>query len=533
MIAEFIGHGLYEDDNETCGNYICTSIKNEIFTDITVFVAFIRRPGILELKPFIKKAISEKRKITFYVGRNEFITSKEALELLLELGVSTYIYNTESILYHPKVYLFEGTKNRIIIGSSNLTKTGLFFNVESSLLLDFSNQDSAGIKVLNQLKDFFAPLLDFSDPNLEYVTQEHIDKLFADGLIPTEEFEYQVNYSLNPDGKVKRKIKLPEIGDLGNLEITDDKPRKKYKYDSLAITETYLQKWDYMFERMKAYIEKYKTSTVKLKYADHILHTWYIKQKQLYNHPEIKMPREHIDKLESIGFYFEDGHKLNEEETIKSWLQILKDAIANNERIILTHSYRYKDTKLGTWLIGIDQANKKDKKLDVRKRIEATGFDYSNTSKSVEYVIGRLIEDLYKAENPNKVLWRPRFYKHIKKKDKLDDKTIEDIELAWEYHFNEKPYWGRMHTGTVDRTDEWKAYRKSEGKWFPITLTNNEPIALHHWVKNKRKSSKQMKHIKHKFTEQELEELYFAGFPIFEEEAQTQNKSIAASRARR
>src|SRR5690242_20837294 len=108
MIAEFIGQGIHEDDNETCGNYICSSFKSEVFTDITVFVAFIRRPGILELKPFIEKAIAEKRKVTFYVGRNDFITSKEALELLLELKVETYIYFTESIIYHPKVYLFEG-----------------------------------------------------------------------------------------------------------------------------------------------------------------------------------------------------------------------------------------------------------------------------------------------------------------------------------------------------------------------------------------------------------------------------------------
>ena len=390
MIAEFIGHGLHEDDNETCGNYICSSFKSEVFTDITVFVAFIRRPGILELKPFIEKAIAEKRKVTFYVGRNDFITSKEALELLLELKVETYIYFTESIIYHPKVYLFEGAKNRIIAGSSNLTKTGLFYNVECSLLLDFSNQDSAGMKVLNQLKDYFSPLLDFTDPNLEYVTKEHIEKLYTDGLIPTEEFDYDINYLPKPKSTSGRKTKLPAIGELGTIEVTEDKPRKKYKNDTLAITEAYLQKWDYMFERMKA----------------------------------------------------------------------------------------------------------------------------------------------YKAENPNKLDWRTRFFKHINKKEKLDDKTIKDIEFAWKYHFHEKPHWGKMHTGTVDRTDEWKEYRKATGQWFPIKLTNGEPIALHHWVKNKRKSLKQMKRIIDKFTEQEQEELYFAGFPIFDDqEAQTHNIGIANSGA--
>jgi len=514
MIAEFIGHGIHEDDNETCGNYVCSSIKNSVFTDITVFVAFIRKPGILELKPFIQQAISEKRNVTFFVGRNEFITSKEALELLLELGVSTYIYNAETFIYHPKVYLFEGAKNRIITGSSNLTKTGLFFNVECSLLLDFSRQDSAGMKVLNQLKDYFSPLLDFSDPNLEFVTQQHIDKLYSNGLIPTENFEYQVNYTVDPNGKEKKKFRLPEIGELGNLEILDDKPRKKYKNHVLTITDAYLQKWDYMFEKLIAYEKEFGTFTVKRNYADHVLQAWYIKQKLLYKHPELKMPKEHIEKLTAVGFYFGDGHKLREELIVQEWIELLKDAIANNKKIVQNQSYTYKGKKLGTWLIGISQANRKGKKLDIRERIEATGFDYSNTSKAVENVIARLIEDLYKVENPNKLDWRTRFFKHINKKEKLDDKTIKDIEFAWEFHFHEKPVWGKMHSGTVDRTDEWRAYRKSEGKWFPITLTNNEPLNLYFWVNRRKDNPKQMNRIKKNFTDQELTELRNAGFPV-------------------
>jgi hypothetical protein len=370
------------------------------------------------------------------------------------------------------------------------------------------------MKVLNQLKDYFAPLLDFSDPNLEFVTQEHIDKLFADGLIPTENFEYQINYVVDENKKEKRKFNLPDIGELGNLEVVDDKPRKKYKNHVLTITDAYLQKWDFMFERMKAYIDKFGTPTIKRDYADHVLYAWYRKQKELYKHPELKMPQEHIQRLLSIGFYFGDGHKLREEQIVQGWIDLLKEALADNEKIILNQWYIYKGKRLGTWLMGISQANKKGKKLDIRERIEATGFDYANNSKAVANVIARLIDDLYKAENPNKLDWRTRFFKHINKKDKLDDKTIEDIELAWEYHFHEKPTWGKIHSGTVDRTEEWRAYRKSEGRWFPITLKNNEPIALHHWVKRKKSNPIQMKRIISKFTDQELTELRNAGFPV-------------------
>lgn len=226
MIAEFIGQGLHKDDNETCGNYLCSSIKSSHFTQITFFVAFVRLKGLLKLKPFIKQAIQEKRKFTFFVGINDFITSKEALELLLEIGVETYTYNADLFIFHPKVYLFEGAKNRIITGSSNLTKSGLFYNVECSLLLDFNKEDKQGMKVLNQLKDYFNPLLDFEDSNLEFVTNDYINELFEKGIIPTEKFE---DHELDLQNIKTKKVVIPEIGELGNIEVVEDKPRKNIK----------------------------------------------------------------------------------------------------------------------------------------------------------------------------------------------------------------------------------------------------------------------------------------------------------------
>jgi hypothetical protein len=85
MIVEFLGQGLHSEEDETCGNHICSAIKDVSFTQITIFVAFLRKPGLDYLKPFIKKAKKENRKIVFYVGIDQQVTSKEALELLLEL----------------------------------------------------------------------------------------------------------------------------------------------------------------------------------------------------------------------------------------------------------------------------------------------------------------------------------------------------------------------------------------------------------------------------------------------------------------
>jgi HKD family nuclease len=514
MIVEFIGQGIHEDENDTCGNHICSSIKNDVFTSITVFVAFLRKPGLLELKPFIEKAVSENRQLIFFVGRDENITSKQALELLLELGVQTYIYNSDSFIYHPKVYLFEGIRNRIIIGSSNLTKAGLFYNVESSILLDFTDQDKSGLKVLNQLKDYFSPLLEFTDPNIELATQEHIDDLFIRGLISSEEFEKGGNFISTTHDKSKSKSKNPEIGELGNIEITENSPSKNFQKQILKITDAYLVKWDFMFGRMKQYKETFGTSTVKRDYEDRTLYGWYRKQKMLYVHPEIKMPQEHISKLLSIDFYFGDGHKLREANIENNWIDILQDAVLKNEDIRVNHRYIYNGVKLGTFLVGVSQANKQGKKLELREKIEATGFSYSATSRNIEDVIARLIKDLYAAKNPNKLLWRNRFIKHIDKKEKLDDKTIKEIEFVWEYHFNEKPFWEKQHDGFVDRVDEWRNYKHETGHWFPIKIENGNYYGLYHWVGRKFDSPKPLLKLLHKFTDTEINELRGLGFKI-------------------
>jgi HKD family nuclease len=516
MIVQFIGQGIHENEDETCGNYICSSIKDDSFTDITIFVAFLRFPGLNELKPFIEKAIEESREITIFVGIDERITSKEALELLLKLGVSTYVYNSEKFIYHPKIYLFESkTRNRIIVGSSNLTKAGLFYNVESSILLDFMSQDKSGLKILNQLKDYYSSFLDYTDPNIETLSQDYIDQLLSEGKISRESYDNQGEFISSIHDKSKAKGKNPEIGKLGDLEVLEYKPSKNYYSQTLKITEEYLAKWDLMFERMRNYKEKFGSCTVKREYKDRTLYGWYRKQKLLYNDKEIVMPKEHIDKLRSIGFYFGDGHILHQEKIVKDWLEILFDAILNNEKIGVNHRYKYNGLTLGTWLVGISQANKKGKKLDVRKQIEDLGFNFSDSIISPENIVDKYVSDLLSAINPDKQRFRTRFNQTIKpKKKKLSSERITQIDEAWQLQFNEELIWAKINEPTIDRTEEWKEHRKNEGVWHPIKLYGTKNIKLYHWVKNKRIYKKQMNRIKSNFTEHEIIELRNAGFPI-------------------
>jgi len=107
---------------------------------------------------------------------------------LKNLNVDSYIFHqSESPIFHPKIYLFEGTQQtKLIVGSSNLTGTGLFVNVEGSLLIEFDNNDPEGTILLNELKTHYQTLLDLTDPNLFPISDSVIADFVAKGIVPDE-----------------------------------------------------------------------------------------------------------------------------------------------------------------------------------------------------------------------------------------------------------------------------------------------------------------------------------------------------------
>lgn len=110
----------------------------------------------------------------------------EALEELLALHIDAYVFYHPSItIFHPKIYLFEGAdKSELIIGSSNLTSHGLFTNVEVSLLVSIDNLVEADRKIVEQLKDYFKGIFDFTDPNLKKINKKIIaDLVKANGAV--------------------------------------------------------------------------------------------------------------------------------------------------------------------------------------------------------------------------------------------------------------------------------------------------------------------------------------------------------------
>jgi hypothetical protein len=88
-------------------------------------------------------------------------TSVEGLSDLLGLAeygqIETFIHHNENqeVVFHPKVYLLRNKDAaRLIVGSNNLTRAGLYMNTEAALLLDSPLADAAVTEARAALADW-------------------------------------------------------------------------------------------------------------------------------------------------------------------------------------------------------------------------------------------------------------------------------------------------------------------------------------------------------------------------------------------
>lgn len=188
MNITLLGQGFEVTSQNSAGNKLIKFFADKDFHTFTGISAFASQAGIRGLSKHIKTAKKHLNIITIVTGIDQKGTSKEALEELLALNIDAYVFYQPSItIFHPKIYLFEGAdKSALIIGSSNLTSQGLFTNVEASLLVSIDNSAEAERKIVEQLKDYFKGIFDFTDPNLKKLNKKIIADLVKAKIVPTE-----------------------------------------------------------------------------------------------------------------------------------------------------------------------------------------------------------------------------------------------------------------------------------------------------------------------------------------------------------
>lgn len=208
MKIKFLGQGFEAASANAIGNYLISYLNQTNFHSFTGISAFASEAGIFGLSGHIlnaKQNFQAPRNITLVVGVDQQGTSKEALEELRDLNVASYIfYQSEAPIFHPKIYLFEGDQQtKLIVGSSNLTGTGLFVNVEGSLLIEFDNNDPEGTNLLNELKSYYQTLFDLTDQNLFQISDAVIADFVAKGIVP-DETTRRKNYNAKAGGSTQQ-----------------------------------------------------------------------------------------------------------------------------------------------------------------------------------------------------------------------------------------------------------------------------------------------------------------------------------------
>lgn len=150
-------------------------------------VAFARVSGVEAIAPALGALGARAR---LFVGIRNDITSLQALERLLSLGVRTFVADTgtRARIFHPKVFVseYEGYA-RLLLGSANLTNGGLFDNIEAGVLvrLDFSRPEDKKISA-----DAVAALSSlptrFPDHVFEVTSPSAIAALVSEGRLADE-----------------------------------------------------------------------------------------------------------------------------------------------------------------------------------------------------------------------------------------------------------------------------------------------------------------------------------------------------------
>jgi hypothetical protein len=114
----------------------------------------------------------------------------EGLRLLMESvrgdATVTIVHNENDSTFHPKLYLFEGARSDLVVGSGNLTSGGLFTNYEASLHLDLHTGDPAVMDLLDQVRDLLRGWTTPTGELVKILTPELLDQLVRMGYVISE-----------------------------------------------------------------------------------------------------------------------------------------------------------------------------------------------------------------------------------------------------------------------------------------------------------------------------------------------------------
>ena len=189
MDLKFIGQGVDPDNNITTGDVLLESFEETGFTSFRAFVAFASISGITNLLEKLNAFRIAGGSVKLFVGVDLHSTSKEALQLLMNEGIETVIvYSPNNVIYHPKVYAFEGGDNsRVLIGSSNLTARGLFQSMEATVCVSVdNNEDADGVAFIAEVYAHYNEIINGQHASAKELSPDLLNMLVANKVVLPE-----------------------------------------------------------------------------------------------------------------------------------------------------------------------------------------------------------------------------------------------------------------------------------------------------------------------------------------------------------
>ena len=155
---------------------------------LDIAVAWVRASGMAYLSDRLANFLRHGGQLSVIVGIDLQNTTREGLEALLDLeqyGRSeTFVYHNEAgSIFHPKLYLFRNEEEaRLIVGSNNITASGLYVNVEAGLQVDTDINSG----VVAQTLDALSTWRDTTSRLAARLDREFLARLRDEGYVPDE-----------------------------------------------------------------------------------------------------------------------------------------------------------------------------------------------------------------------------------------------------------------------------------------------------------------------------------------------------------
>jgi HKD family nuclease len=234
---------------------------------VDVAVAFVRNSGVIPITEPLKRIQNEGGQVRVLAGLDFGFTEPDALSALQYLGVKVRVFSGTTI-FHPKCYLFQrGNTLKAIVGSSNLTSSGLESGIEWNVFLDSEQENDLNELTLSYEKLWYSEhsrvlsediLAEMRILHKEIQNETSKRKILRKLDYTTESIQFPFtpgkaffDYSHHPITIPKNRWnnKLKVISSSKNCEILIDFTGQKYHGDIYTSEAGYGQFYQLRFDR--------------------------------------------------------------------------------------------------------------------------------------------------------------------------------------------------------------------------------------------------------------------------------------------